>query len=221
MLYIIGSLKNDGMIDYDIPVYLDGTLAAHYCNLFRVDKLNNDVKMMTNLYPSNFKFINSISNEERDNLMADGVQKIALFTSGMCSYGPAQRWIPYGYENEDVLIHLTGYPAEGTMAKSLFDTAQGKKVEIFGNRKVIKRCKIMCTNEFSGHAKADQLIELYKKFDNCKSIILNHGDTKEKEALRDRIISKTEVKKVGILGKSGYRVDAYGIEKEIPNELYM
>jgi Cft2 family RNA processing exonuclease len=107
------------------------------------------------------------------------------------------------------------------MARALVDTEQGKRVEIFGSRKVVKRCKIMCTNEFSGHAKADQLIELYKKFDNCKSIILNHGDTEEKEALMDRIIKETEVKKVGILGKSGYRVDAYGIEKEIPNELYM
>lgn len=221
MLYIIGSLKNVGMIDYDIPVYLDGTLAAHYCNLFRVDKLNNDVKMMTNLYPSFFQFINSKNNEERKQIMEDESQKIVLFTSGMCSYGPARSWIPYGYQNENVLIHLTGYPAEGTMARALVDTEEGKKVEIFGSQKVTKKCKIMCTNEFSGHAKADQLIELYKKFDNCKSIILNHGDTEEKEALKKKILEETEVKDVGILGRSGYRVDAYGISKEIPNELFM
>ena len=222
ILYIIGSLKNEGLIDENIPVYLEGKLAAHYCNLFRKDKLNNDVKMMTNLYPSNFKIIESSNGDEfARKVRENGEQKIVLFTSGMCSYGPARSWIPYGYKRSDVMIHLTGYPAEGTMARALVDTEEGHKVEYFGNQRVIKRCRIETTQEFSGHAKADELIKLYKKFNDIESIILNHGDADAKEVLKNRILAETDVKSVGILGKTGYRVDAYGINKEIPNELYM
>ena len=222
MLYIIGSLKNEGLIDDSIPVYLEGKLATHYCNLFRKDKLNNDVKMMTNLYPSNFRIIDgdggdSMSKKIREN----NEQKIVLFTSGMCSYGPAQNWIPYGLKNEKVMIHLTGYPAEGTKARELFEAAEGHKVELSGNMKVIKRCKIMTTEEFSGHAKADDLIKLYKKFTDVEAVILNHGSDKAKECLKKRILEETDINSVGILGKTAYRVDAYGINKEIPNELYI
>lgn len=215
ILYTIINMKESGIIDPDIPVFLDGTLAGHYCNLFRKDKLNNDVKMMMKLDP---KYYTMVTASERTNIMEDGDQKIVLFTSGMCSYGPAKQWIPYGYRRKEVLIHLTGYPAEDTLAEALYKTTIGQKASIYGS-KIQKKCTVMCTNEFSGHGKADDLIRLYKKFDNVNSIILNHGSVENKQLQMNRILEETDITKVGVLGTNGYRVNAYGIDSEIENTL--
>ena len=51
--------------------------------------------------------------------------------------------------------------------------------------------------------------------------VLINSEKKGKNCLKNRILEETDINSVGILGKTGYRVDAYGINKEIPNELYM
>ena len=218
ILYTLVDMKEKGLIDPSIPIYLDSVLAGHYCNLFRIDKLNNDVKMMMKL---DSDFYNTVSAQDRNSVMDDGEQKIVLFTSGMCSQGPATVWIPYGYKRDEVMIHLTGYPAEGTLAEALYQTQEGMRANVYGT-KIKKKCIVKRTNEFSGHAKADELIKLYNQFGNIQSILLNHGSVGNKELMKERILREVEGIKeeyVGILGKKGYRVGPYGIENDIENSI--
>ncbi len=79
---------------------------------------------------------------------------------------------------------------------------------------VKKVAKVYSTNEFSGHAKKEELIDLLKKFQNIKSVLINHGNTNVKEDYAKEVISKIAPKNVAILDNKNYiRIYAYGIAK--------
>ena len=93
---------------------------------------------------------------------------------------------------------------------------QLKNNEIFNlNGLMVKKvAKVYSTNEFSGHAKKEELIDLLKKFQNIKSVLINHGNTNVKEDYAKEVISKIAPKNVAILDNKNYiRIYAYGIAK--------
>lgn len=77
-----------------------------------------------------------------------------------------------------------------------------------------KNAKVYSTNEFSSHAKQEDLLDLMRKFPNLKSVSINHGETKVKEAFAKKVINDINPKKVAILSPENYiRIGAYGIIK--------
>ena len=69
------------------------------------------------------------------------------------------------------------------MAKKLADSKKGDEISIkvFQKRvSVIRNCDIALTNEFSCHAKSDDLIGFLHMFNNIKGIFINHGEEETK-----------------------------------------
>lgn len=198
------------LISY-LPIYLDGSLAIRYTDLFIKGKL--DIKEnMLNFLPENLTYVNR---SNRMYVLEDTERKIILTTSGMGSYGPAQVYIPEYITRKNALIHFTGYTAEGTLGSRLKNTPLGDTVEI-GGLIARKLARVEYTTEYSAHAKANEMIEFLKQFRNLKLVLVNHGEAEVKNTFANRILKEVETKNVGLLGRDYFfRVSPYGLVKTL------
>lgn len=203
----------------DIPIFYDGKLSFYYTDKYY--ELHKEG--MIRFYPEKRDFlpegvVRVEDNELRKELVENQKCKIIVTTSGMGSYGPAQTYIPAFIHNPNALIHFTGYCAEGTLGYRLKNTAKGDVVEV-GGIKTIKRADVEFTNEFSAHAKADELIKFLQKFEKAMFVIVNHGEAKTKDIFANRILKEVDVENVGILGREYfYRIDKDGFVKSVSTE---
>ena len=211
MLYLLKKWQDRGDISKSIPIYLDGTLAINYTQLY-VNANIGIKKEMHSFLPKNLTFV---SKEMRPALLDSDNCKIILTTSGMGSYGPAQVYIPAYINREDCLLQFTGYTAEGTLGRKLKDAQKGDIVTINGIVKQ-KLAEVEYTNELSAHAKADELIDFLRNFNRLNLVLVSHGETKKKIEYSTRVAKEIDPKNVAILEKDYFfRVNPYGLVKSL------
>ena len=168
---------------------------------------------MKDFLPENCKWLTKAN---RSPILASYEPKIIVTSSGMGTYGPAQLYIPRFISSEKSLIQFTGFTPEGTLGHSLKYAEKGDTVQIGGLIK-IKNADVEYTTEFSGHAKANELIDFIKKFQNIKMILINHGTPDTKFEFSKRLLRESvKAKDIAILGREHfYRLNAYGLCKQI------
>lgn len=207
ILYVLKKMQQDGKLNKDIPIYFDGKLAHSYTEKY----LNDDLDLkdgMKDFIPEN---LTSVSAKERMSIINDNRPKIILTTSGMGSFGPAQTYIPYMLSKKNVLIHFTGYTTEGTLGRILKDTPAGGIVE-FAHKPYLKNADVEYTAEFSGHAKADELIDFLKQFKNLKLVLINHGEKETKYSFAGKVMKEVGAKDVEVMGVDYYfKINPYGL----------
>lgn len=210
ILYILRKLQDENKLDKNIPIYFDGKLGMKYTKLFTDGKISIKDEDKDFL-PENL--INVTSKKQRDDITSDSKCKIILTTSGMGSHGPAQYYLPIYIRRSNALIHFTGYCAEGTLGRMLYESQKDSVVEVFG-LKVKKLADVQFTSEFSAHAKADELLDFLRPFENIKLILLNHGSLSSKDDYSERVIKELDPKDIGILNRMYfYRVNGYGLAR--------
>ncbi len=217
ILYVLKKWQDSGKLDKNIPIYLDGKLGIRYTKLYTNDALflNEECK---NFLPENFTYV--ANNAMRENLLKDESCKIILTTSGMGSYGPAQIYLPNFLRKPNALIHFTGYLAENTLGRRIYEAEPESVVEVAGLT-VKKLAKVKFTSEFSAHAKADELLQFLKDFENIKTILINHGEDTKKDAYATKVVNEINAKNVGILGRDYFfRLDGYGLIKSCTTKFH-
>lgn len=214
ILYEVKCMQDEGVLDRGIPVYFDGKLAFKYTDLYLKGEL--DIKpTMRDFLPQNLKYVDKTN---RFSILEDTNTKIVLTTSGMGSYGPAQTYISEYISRKGCLIHFTGYTAEGTLGYKLKTAKIGDSVEV-GGLITKKIADVEYTTEYSAHAKADEMIDFLKRFNNLKLVLLNHAQPEVKKQFAKRIINELNFKRVGILGdKYFFRVNGYGLVTTMSKE---
>lgn len=216
IMYILKTWQDQGKLSKEVPIYLDGKLARRYTDIYLRDGLDNKEECRSFL-PENFTEV--CNSDIRQSIMNDNACKIILTTSGMGSYGPAQTYLPAYLKRSNALIHFTGYCAEGTLGRRLYDCVKNDKVDIAGLQ-VKKLADVAFTSEFSAHAKADELIDFLRPFENIKLLLVNHGTAEKKEIYANRVVDEIDPKNVGILGRDYFfRVDGYGLVKSLSSKL--
>lgn len=199
----------------NVPIYYDGKLSFYYTEMYhelQEKGLIQFYQIKKDFLPENLHKVED-KNMRREFASDLDSCKVIITTSGMGSYGPAQFYIPLYIGVENALIHFTGYCAEGTLGYRLKQAGKGEIVEVSGV-KVIKRADVEFTNEFSAHAKADELTQFVKKFENPLFVMVNHGEDTSKDKLAERILREVDVGNVGILGREFYyRIDKNGFVK--------
>ena len=211
VLYILKTMQDNNDIDKNIPIYLDGKLAIKYTEFYKKENVGSEFGRQ-NFIPENFNYV---SDEGRYELLEDEKCKVIVTTSGMGSYGPAQQYIPVFLKKEGALIQFTGYVAENTLGRKLKDALMNETVTVSG-LVVRKKALVDFTEEFSAHAKADELIEFLKKFNNLKLVLINHGEPNTKIKFAERVGDEVNPKDVGILGRDYFfRIGSYGLLKTI------
>ncbi len=207
VLYKLRGMQKKGILSTDIPIYLDGKLGIKYTNIY--PKLDISERMKDFL-PENFHFV---SKDQREQLAYSKEQKIIITSSGNGTYGPAQFYAPIFVPDPNAYLAFTGFVQEGTFGRQLLLTQNDSPVSI-GGMLVTKLAEVDFFNEFSAHAKADELIDFLRDFENLKLVLVNHGETETKFKYAERVKKEVNVKKVGILDRNYvFRIDSYGFVK--------
>lgn len=223
ILYILKHLqKKYPELLSDVKIYHDGKLSFYYTDMYyklQSEGLLRFYKDKMDFLPENYVRVDDKMMRKDIVSLKSNESKIILTTSGMGSYGPAQVYLPAYIGNPNALIHFTGYCAEGTLGYRLKSADKGEIVEIGGVR-LVKQANIEFTNEFSAHAKADEMLNKFlKKFEKPLFVMLNHGEDNSKDVFSDRILRETDVKQVGILGREYfYRIDVDGFVKSVTSK---
>lgn len=209
VLYNLKKLQDANELDVNIPIYFDGNLAHAYTNVYlKADGLIREE--MKNFLPENLTFVDCTI---RDSLLNVESTKIIVTTSGMGTYGPAQIYIPYFVSRKQALILFTGYTAEGSVGSNLRNAEVGEAVKVCGLL-CKKRADVSYCNQFSAHAKSEELIELLKYFNNLRAVLIAHGEEATKEIFAEKVLEEVDSRSVGILNRDYFfRLGSYGVEK--------
>lgn len=215
ILYRLRCLQIAGLLDVNVPIYLDGKLTIAYTKMFLngYAGIREDTK---SFLPENITFVDKPL--RRTLLGENNSCKIILTSSGMGSHGPASSYIPAYLGRKKTLIHFTCYVAEGTVGRMLKDVPSGEIAKLH-NHEIVKKAKVEYTSEFSSHAQADTMIDFLNQFSNLRLVLINHGAPSVKEAFAKRILREVNTKNVKVLNRENvFRIGPWGLEKIIPSK---
>lgn len=208
MLLKIRNMQKAGLLDSNIPVYVDGKLGINYTNLFLDKKLSCVDEDKYDFLPRRVHYVNR---KIRLNRYISTNPQIIIASSGTGSYGPAQGYLQKMLSRDDVLFHFTGYAPEGTMARRLKDSPTDTFVKV-GGILTKKNAQVEFTNEFSAHAKRDEIIGFLKPFKNIQAVFPTHGQENSKNIIGEEALLQTSAQEVGILSdKVSFRVGPDGL----------
>lgn len=212
ILYLLNKMQKAGEISLQISIRLDGKLAQDYTQMYSKEEfgIKSEIRELLTSYEP-------VTKENRQEVIASRKQQIILTTSGMADHGPAQIYIPEYIGRKDVDMYFTGYIAEGTFGFQLQHPDNGcVKIQ----RKNVKiKAQIKTTNEFSSHAKADELIELLQKFKHLNLVLVNHGQKHVKEEFAKKVCEEVRAKRVEILGEHTFMLSRYGYVKHMGSKI--
>ena len=200
LLYALKRLQDREKLNTEIPIGLDGKLAHQYTRMYRSGRLEVS-KDKIDFLPRNFFWLNK---DNREEFYANNKQKIIVCTSGMLDHGPAQLYLPRVLERTDWAVYVTCYCPETTFGYRLQNAKNGK-VKIQG-KEVQVRAQVLSTAEYSAHAKADEIEQFIKEFENPWLVLLNHGDTGVTKQFAMRLELKDVARRVEILGSHTVRI---------------
>ena len=211
ILYRLKCLQEKNLLDCNIPIYLDGNLAIRYTNMYR--KIEDVKPSMRDFLPKNLTFVDW---DKRNSLLIRRNScKVILTSSGMSSYGPARCYIPAYLGKENAMIHFTGFIAKGSLGNRIKEMQKDSVANVLGVM-IKKKAEVNYTSEFSAHAKADEIIDFLKQFENIKLLLVNHGEADTKEIFAEKILNKVKTHYVGVLNrKILFRINPWGLVKTI------
>ena len=212
VLYVLKTLQDEGKISSDIPIYLDGKLAIAYAKMYSSGSLN--IKpFMVDFLPENLRFVEGDKKAKRRDIKADTSQKIILCSSGMGTFGSAPSYIQHYIKIKNCMIHFSGYCTEGSVGRTLKEAAPGTEVEVCGLM-VEKEADVEYTDEFSGHAHEDDLIDYLSCFNDIKLLAINHGEEDSKRQFGRDAKQEVSPKDIFVLDReNAVRINSFGFEK--------
>lgn len=207
-LYEIKKMQENGLISRYIPIYLDGALAQFFTKTM---ESYTDIDFM----PKNVTFVDKYNRPE---VVKSHEQKIILTTSGMADHGPACVYVPQLITNEKYVFYFPGYVSPSSLGYKIQHSDDGT-IKI-GKENYEIRVEAYTTNEFSSHAKSDELITLLREAGIVKTILINHGQEESQYMLKDKIILSNIGKRVEVLSGHTITIGHWGILKLMGAKLY-
>lgn len=210
VLYVLKALQDEGKINTNIPIYLDGKLAIDYTKMY--SSLNIKPSMQ-DFIPENLHFVEGDKKSKRREIKNDASQKIILCSSGMGTFGSAPSYIQHYIQIKNCMIHFSGYCTEGSVGRTLRDAEVGSEVEVCGLM-VEKKADVEYTDEFSGHAHENDLIDYLSCFNDIKLLAINHGEEEAKRQFGRDVKQEVSPKDIFVLDRdNAVRVNSFGFEK--------
>lgn len=218
VLYDLKKLESDGLIPANYRIEIDGPLG--------IDTTYKYKKILETFNPECADFIpertKCVNPKEREDILANENPVILITTSGMLSNGPARIYVPLFLECPNALIHLIGYAAEETLARTLLN-AKDKETITIGGKVYQKKAEVKATSEKSSHATSDEMINFINSFKKIRFLGINHGSEETKDGL-EKIVRENclNVKETGILNRSTmYAFYQFADENEKYNDIHI
>lgn len=209
-------MQDTNVLRKNIPIFLSGNLALEYFKIFAsksdIDFIPENLTLVNqkciNIDPEivSKKKINFIP-EIPDETLLSKSPKIILTTSGMADKGKAPLYLSKLVSKENVTILFTCYLPESTLGYAIKNAKKENEFSfnLYGEKISTEiHANVMCSNEFTSHAKSDKLLDLLSSFENIAGVFINHGNIDTKEIYAKKVSERFNYEFVKILDRSIY-----------------
>lgn len=208
LLYLIRILKSEGLIDENIPVYVDSPLSTAATRIYSGDLLDYyDDEALSYLQKGenilSFKdLFLSVTAKESMEINNDHTPKIIISSSGMCEAGRIRHHLKHNLWRRECTVLFVGYQSAGTLGRMIIDGV--KYVNILGEQ-IAVRAKIEQMDGISGHADMNMLIDWLKNIKNSpKMVFVNHGSDGVCDTFAEKIAKKLDIPAVAPYNGASY-----------------
>lgn len=185
LLFYLHELMKTGQIPH-LPVYLDSPMAISVTNLYEKYTDQHRLKDQSIFDYKNFHYVR----EHAHSKSLDELEKKAIIisASGMLTGGRILSHLFKRLGNENDLLLMVGFQAEGTRGR---DILEGKEsVKIYGEEIPIK-CHFAKIDGLSAHADQTELLEWFAHLsEHPKLTFLVHGELEAMEGLKIKMEEK-------------------------------
>lgn len=177
MLTILYRLWLNGMVPFDIKVYVDSPLSQKICNIWDNTDEWDRVMAWENLH-----FIGDWN--ESQALQQDKSKAVIISASGFLNGGRVMEWLKVILPSSKNTILFCGYSGENNLASQIrygdtYITLDGKSYPNLAN--------IIELVSFSSHASYEELLDYYTRECRYGKIALVHGSSKTKPGFADKL----------------------------------
>ncbi len=197
LLYLIHKLKDEKLIDVNIPVFVDSPLSVEATKIYAGDLvdyydeetleyLKNGVNIL------DFDGLNlSVSTEESVSINRDNKPKIIISSSGMCEAGRIRHHLKHNLWRKECTVLFVGYQSDGTLGRIISSGA--KRVTIMGEQ-IAVNANIEIMSGISGHADMNMILDWIKNIQTPpKMVFVNHGGDGVCDTFAEKIMKKLDV----------------------------
>lgn len=170
--------------NYKVPVYVDGPMLQAANEIYK--KYAHVTKDPQGLKQALAEFESIEHYKVRQHIQNKDAPKIILSSSGMLSGGPVMSYLENFMRDEEAILLLSGYQAEGTLGRALVDQ---KKDLMVNDRPFNWRGQIQQAETFSSHADQAELLDWLSESPHSP-VALIHGEESAKIKLQ-KIIEET------------------------------
>lgn len=188
IIFLLDKMRTKGL---KIPVYVDSPMSVEITKIFNEHigecEFNKEFSDYAHMDkdPFGYEYIKYIS-EKRDSQKLNEASgpMIIISASGMCEGGRVLHHLRNSIENENDILLIVGYQAQGTLGRRLKEGE--KEVKIFGLKHEVFM-EVISLDFFSAHAGKKDLIDYVKKISPKKGIFLVHGENEQRQGLMESL----------------------------------
>ena len=180
ILYFIRQIKEEGLVSFGFPVYVDSPLAIEATSIFDEhyrDCFDEEARALVEkgINPIRFPGLKvSVTTEESREINFNQQPKVILSASGMCDAGRIKHHLKHNLWRKECTILFVGYQANGTLGRALVEGAD--KVKIFGEE-VHVAAEVKVLPGVSGHADRSGLLRWASAFtERPRKVFVTHGE---------------------------------------------
>jgi metallo-beta-lactamase family protein len=223
LLYVINRLKDDRIIDRDVPVYADSSTGQKVTRLYRDYREYYDTEASKIKEP--FHLWRTIESSSRESLASHGrTPAIYISSSGMLDHATGPKHLYHMANDPRNAVFVVGWQAPKSLGKRLLDRRkevprveeipwevwqEGKMQRTM--KKATIRLQVEKFGGFSSHARGQQILDWLEGFRRVGTVYVVHGEVHNAVGLAEQI-GKMGVKAVAPRFKESYEVTAGGVK---------
>lgn len=194
ILHRIKHLKDEGTIDSQTPVYMDGPMAQKATEIYMNYKNLWNAHLLAENNPFSFPGLRIVgSYQESQRLNKGGVPKVIIAGSGMMTGGRIVGHASYYLTDPNSRLFIVGYQGEETLGRELQD---GEKEVMIDDLPVEVRAQVSSTRAMSSHADQGQLSDWLKHIKGVKKLFLTHGEDGPRQAFKEKVTQELGISDV-------------------------
>lgn len=215
ILFMLRELGVEDKVYLDTPMGID-ILDIYTHNKYLLSKISDkfmrgDLNVSKVFHPASFERIRSRKRSEE--LIASGESCVILASSGMLEGGRIRGYLPGFLPHEKNILLFSGYQAEGTLGREIFDGA--REVDVDGALVKVK-AGIRKIEGLSAHADRSSLLSYIDGFKILPSqVFVVHGEREAAEALCEDIKRRYRIRSMVPRANEDYPLSTGEIRERI------
>lgn len=183
LIYLFTQLKLENRLP-NIPIFLDSPMAVDTTLVMMENMSWHKVPESMCAQMCNTVELVKDSKSSKE-IMNDSSQKVIIAGSGMMEGGRVLHYLGKYLDDPRSRVLIVGFQAKGTRGRDLKDGA--KQIKFFGKYHDVK-CQIQEIPSLSAHGDQNELLFWLEGLNPApKKIFLNHGESEQSQALKEKI----------------------------------